>query len=127
MSPEELELNLRQFSGSEKFYTHWLSSQFTYTEGVKYLAKNANCYWLLDAIASHWITNKNVRRDPMTFWYLTKDAEGAGSLFEEKHDSNGPTWVIQKIEFTDFPLPKILLYLGEAENGTVRLMLPGEY
>jgi hypothetical protein len=47
MDAETLLQNLQHFGGSEQYYRHFLG--LCYTEGVKYLAENAQCFWLLDA------------------------------------------------------------------------------
>ena len=53
-TPQEISNELNQFYGSATLYKHWLGLK--YTEGMRYLAQEANCYWLLDAIASHQTT-----------------------------------------------------------------------
>ncbi|CAA9302355.1 hypothetical protein AVDCRST_MAG94-444 [uncultured Leptolyngbya sp.] len=48
----EIQAALSRFHGCETFYRYW-TGRLIYTEGVKYLADTAHCYWLIDAIASH--------------------------------------------------------------------------
>ena len=50
-TPQEIASELNQFYGSATLYKHWLGLK--YTDGIQYLAQEANCYWLLNAIASH--------------------------------------------------------------------------
>ena len=42
---------LSHFTGTEKYYR--ISRRHLLTDGTKYLAKEAECFWLMDAIASH--------------------------------------------------------------------------
>ena len=42
---------LNQFIGTEKYYR--ISRRHLLTDGTKYLAEQAACFWLMDAIASH--------------------------------------------------------------------------
>ncbi|MGA9381161.1 MAG: DUF6876 family protein [Phormidium sp.] len=48
LSAEQLKSQLSHFTGTDNYYKHWLG--FQYTDGIKFLADNAECYWLLDAI-----------------------------------------------------------------------------
>ncbi|AFZ01593.1 DUF6876 family protein [Calothrix sp. PCC 6303] len=48
---QQIIAQLNQFTGSTTLYKHWLGLK--YTDGIKYLADEASCYWLLDAIFSH--------------------------------------------------------------------------
>lgn len=115
-------LNLEQFTGSETFYLH-SSKRLSYTEGVKYLADHANAYWLIDAIASYQ-DSPQISRDPMLkeiqFWKLRVSNDDSAILTCER-DSDDIA-LTQKIEYTDFPLLGITLYLTNSV-----LMLPTEY
>jgi len=97
--PDTLSLSdLSQFTGTENYYKHLFG--IVYTDGVKYLADAANCYWLIDAIASHQLNSK-VRREEMQFWTL--EVKGNKAELYLRHDTNTPKIVRQKIEYTDFP------------------------
>lgn len=110
---------LDQFSGSEEIFKHWLG-RLHFTEGVKYLAEEAGAYWLLDAIASY---QPKLAADPMLadfqLWELhVKDGRCTLTC---KADCDVPPAVQQEIEYTDFPLEYIKLYV---ENDCI--MLPSE-
>ncbi len=112
----DLGSQLREFTGTEHWYRHWTRA-FAYTDGVKYLADKTGAYWLIDVIASH---QPKVRKIPFQVWNLTtQDAKGHVTMRE---DEDQPAIVKQEIEYTDFPLKHIDLYLSEKV-----LMLPGEY
>ena len=129
MNAEQLKAELPNYCGSEHWFRHF-SGRFNYTEGVQFLADNAGCgcYWLLDLIASHQPT---VMRDPSTadfqIWELVVTNGHAvvtcrgDSDIDDTEIPGYPTVVRQEIEYTDFPLPEIKLYL---ENGV--LCLPAE-
>jgi hypothetical protein len=51
LDAETLTQGLQHFCGTEQYFKHLFGLR--YTEGVAYLAKNGECYWLIDAIASH--------------------------------------------------------------------------
>ncbi|MEG4350250.1 hypothetical protein QUA74_10960 [Microcoleus sp. LAD1_D3] len=131
MDAETLSQNLQHFCGTEEYYKHFLGIQ--YTDGVKYLAKNAECYWLIDAIASHQLRAR--RKHSLTefqVWFLhvgnthefIKPRSPNAAVLTCWEDSPTPETqpvIIQQIPFTDFPLPEIKLYLQEKV-----LLLPSE-
>jgi hypothetical protein len=50
-STQNLQSELSQFFGTEKFYR--ITKRHLLTDGTKYLAEQAKCFWLMDAISSH--------------------------------------------------------------------------
>jgi hypothetical protein len=111
--------DLTQFTGSDTWYEH--PTGLLYTEGVNYVAEHGGAYWLIDAIASY---QPQLRRNPelneFQLWEL--EVEDSGAVLTCRPDSDQPVVVRQKIEYTDFPLAKIKLYV---EGGT--LLLPNEH
>ena len=113
-------IDLSNFRGSENFYEHnLLNISCIMTEGIKYLADEANAYWLLDAILSHQ-TNTLVRKEEFQVWSLKKDIGEKWILSCE--DGNKHEIVIQRIPYSDFPIDEITIWFT---NGT--LLLPSEY
>lgn len=53
--------DLRQFTGDVTRYRHWMNRRVIYTPGIKHLAGQAQAYWLVDAIASYFGSNKMIR------------------------------------------------------------------
>lgn len=122
MNAEELQQGLAHFTGTE---TYWRYHQhYLLTDGVQYLASNAQCYWLIDVIASH------LRAVPTDEYFcvavLTVDSEHR-SHFELTDDVPGRRFYgTQRIPYTDFPLPTIKLYCCRAGEDWI-VMLPSEY
>lgn len=83
------------------------------------MAQKGEAYWLIDAIASYQIY-ANIRNLGIQFWKLKVNANQTATLICERDTDD--VIVTQDIEFTDFPLEKITLYVT---NKT--LMLPSEY
>jgi hypothetical protein len=110
--------DLDQFTGTENHYKHW-TGRILYTDGVKYLADTAEAHWLLDAIASYQYLPR-VKKEPFQLWVLKIKDESA--VLTMQSDSDKKPIVTQKIEFTDFPLAEIKLYVC---NGVI--LLPSEY
>ena len=55
----DLEAGLGQFHGTTRYYRDFTGLLFT--DGVKYLADNAKCYWLLDLVGSYQSRLRNMR------------------------------------------------------------------
>ncbi|MEG4047353.1 DUF6876 family protein [Microcoleus sp. Pol17_C1] len=131
MDAETLSQNLQQFCGTEQYYKHWLG--ILYTDGIKYLAENAQCFWLIDAIASHQPRANRIHRlTEFQLWFLHVGKEhefikprgnnaAVLTCWEDKPTLGTQPAIIQQIPVTDFPLPEIKLYLQDKV-----LLLPDE-
>lgn len=126
LSSQELREGLVQFTGTETWYRFsiGLVTLGLYTEGVRYLAENADCYWLLTDIFTAQMTQK-VRQEPFQVWELGVDLEAQTAVLTCE-DGNHRELFKQEISFTDFPTEEITLWL-ETEEGTPVLLLPREH
>ena len=110
----DLEGQLAQCTGSTKFYQHQLGLKFT--EGIKLLADEAQCYWLLDAIVGHQINPKIIASEQFKdfqLWVLSVDPAMRNALlacYEDSPSTCDPA-ITQSIVCTDFPLEEIKLYV----------------
>ena len=116
---QRLIAELNYFHGSTILYKHWLGLK--YTEGVKHLASGTSSYWFIDTIASHQTKQflSDNRLQEFQIWRLQVE-DNSGNLICEL-DTNQEV-LRQEIEYTDFPLSEIKLYLVEKV-----LMLNNEY
>jgi hypothetical protein len=113
--------DLAQFTGTTQYFKHTLG--YSYTDGVFFLAEQGRAYWLLDAIFSYQ-QDTRITKNPylrqIQFWELTvRDDQSA--LLTCFQDTDIPI-LSQEIPFTDFPLPKVKIYV---QNGVA--LLPSEY
>ena len=123
MNSNNLEQELRQFTGTEA-YTRWsaLFRNFVMTDGARYLADAASAWWLMDAVASHlgsyrdedFVVAKLQRATATNGWVLRLEDGNDGLLAD------------QLIEFSDFPLDEITLYVIAQEDRRV-ILLPSEH
>jgi len=117
----ELLNNLSHFTGSSMLFEHRIHNyKLLYTEGVKYLAEQAKCYWLLDYICSLQ-TDTQIKAEPFQTWCI----ENVGDFdvwIIAAEDGNGKTIHFMRLEFSDFPLNQLKLFYC---NNT--LLLPSEY
>ena len=110
---------LAQFTGTAQYWR--VARQFVITDGVKYLAENAHCFWLIDAAISHLLEICTCD------WFVLVRTEVSGSsavmIYE---DGNGAEYARQAIPYTDLHLPSVNLYaVWDSERWVI--MLPSEY
>jgi hypothetical protein len=118
MNSNELQINLSQFIGTEKFCC--ITHRHLLTDGGKYLTKNAQCFCLMYAITSH-LPKQN--HDYFAVANLTVKNSSAQLTLD---DGNGNIHVIQVINYTDFLLDEVKLYCPFDGEYWV-IMLPSEY
>ena len=110
---------LNQFIGTEKYYR--ISRRHLLTDGTKYLAEAAECFWMMDAIASHLCEIGTAD------WFVlvrVEVTEGRAVMIYE--DGNDREHARQEIPYTDFSLSSITLYAcWDGEHWVI--MLPSEY
>lgn len=114
---------LQQFTGTSRWYRHWLFRNYLYTDGVQYLAEKAGAYWLIDTILSHQQDKRLTSNDELAYfqcWTLNVKGDNSAQLICD--DGNKNIILTQELEFTDFPLPTITLWLEHKV-----LLLPSEH
>ena len=110
---------LAQFTGTQT-YTR-ITLRHLLTDGARYLSDHAQCYWLMDAVASH--LDEIGTQDWFVLVRLELEGTTATVIYE---DGNGHEHARQAIPYTDFPLDEIQLYAcWDTEHWVI--MLPGEY
>jgi hypothetical protein len=110
---------LTQFIGTQHYYR--ISRRHLLTDGTKYLAENAECFWMMDAIASH--LSEIGTSDWFVQIMVTVQNSRATMIYD---DGNGKEHARQEIPYTDFPLEQIRLYAcWDGEHWVI--MLPSEY
>lgn len=124
-NPNNLLCNLRQFTGTERYHRFSLLwRNVLLTDGAKYLADNAECFWLFDIIASAQCKDA-VKREEFQVWEIVKMSPSSANVRCE--DGNGKQVYGQGIPYTDFPLDCLKLYAVRDCEGTLIVMLTSEY
>ncbi|WP_373540388.1 DUF6876 family protein [Chamaesiphon sp.] len=123
LSATEIQEALTHFHGSETVHTLEMYDPkvIFFTEGVQYLQDSADCFWLINAIASH---QSQIFPPANNFqvWHLVVDGTAALLTCE---DGNGNQLARQEIRNTDFPLPEIKIWVTTRDR--IFLLLPSEY
>ena len=117
----DLDLQLRQFTGTIKYYR--ITHHTVLTDGAKFLADNADAYWLMTTIASY--LTDFIDREDFIVAKLTVDKTTDHAVFK-LDNGNGLVLAEQIIEYTDFALSAIKLYACWTAKFWV-VMLPSEY
>jgi hypothetical protein len=114
---KELQDNLPNFTGTEHYFKFLMGIRFT--DGVKYLAESAECFWLLDIIASYQV-HDIVKKEPFQVYKLTVNEDKSGLV----EITNGDQRILetQEINYTDFPLQEISIWCIDKI-----CILPSEY
>lgn len=138
---------LDNFTGTENYHRHNpIFRNFVVTDGVMFLAKNADCFWLLDEIAAAQ-HNPRIKNDEMLqgrqFWTLEATPKPPkpepyapmtlGAMFASKQGQSKYAAILkcerdtddvaytQPIEYTDFPfdaMPQGKVQIWVAPTGT---------
>lgn len=110
---------LTEFTGTERYYR--ISRRHLLTDGTKYLAEQAECFWMMDAIASHLM-----EIGAADWFVVVKTTVQNSAALMVYEDGNGHEHARQEIPYTDFPLAKQVIYAcWDGEHWV--LMLPSEY
>lgn len=130
------EINLDQFTGTERWIRHPFNRRLLHTEGVEYFADKANAYWFIDAIALGVYGKKGPvpAAIPGKNWFgvvLLKSKDGKGSIevrddYDEHDNTCGTRLWYAKLDYTNCPEGTWKFYLVDDGEHTV-LMLPTEY
>lgn len=127
---QEIETGLNQWTGTEAYHQVSIFKNVVMTDGVKWLCDNAECYWLIDAIASHQpdaLKHKALKQAQFwTFKVTGSKIGGPATLTCETGRRGAKPVITQNFASTTFPLPTIRLYCMPGINRQV-ILLPSEY
>jgi len=118
---EKLEAALAQCWCTDNYYVHPFG-RLRYTDGVKIMAETGAAYWLIDAIASYQGDKRLRSRRMQEFQLWELSVKNGAAVLTCRPDSDEEPAVTQEIEYTDFPLDYMKLFV---EGGV--LLLPSEH
>ncbi len=106
----DLKINLPSFTGTCKWYRHWLGT--LYTDGIQYLCDKAECYWLLDIVGSVQ-AEPGVKGESFQVWRIELDKDDLSKAWVTAwNDTPNESKCLyrQRIEYTDFPMTEYEFY-----------------
>jgi hypothetical protein len=108
---ESLNDELYGFTGTEFYYkTSELFSDYLLTDGVKYAADHYGLYWFIDIICSYQGEEK-IKNEEFQVWTLKRSAGNAFKVTAD--DGNGNILQSQDIEFSDFSMDHLKVFLSD--------------
>jgi len=122
---------LSNYTGTESYniFNHFLLD-WVLTDGAFYLAERCSAFWLMEEIGFVTKTNPSLVNEPFVCWTLKVDAHKAELTAE---GGNGRALFHKQIDFTDFPLDQIILWVErgawgpEDQQNLFVIMLPSEH
>ena len=110
---------IETFKATSTWYRHPANTKIFYSDGIKFLADSAYCWWLIDDIVSAQ-TFGMVSANNFQIWVLEKTGKKSAVL---RCESEHGTILFKKtVCYTEFPLPRVVIYMM---NKTI--MLASEY
>lgn len=114
----EMMENLPYFSGTIQMWEHRTPfERLTLTDGCNYVRQKAESRWLFDIIQSYQL---QLRSEEFQTWTLERVSDM--KFMVTCTDGNDRTLVTQSIQFSDFPLNSITIWLVDGI-----CLLPSEY
>jgi hypothetical protein len=123
METNDIKRRLKEFHGTSKYFRHLFpgKSPILITEGCAFVREQCKAYWLFDAILSYQL-DKRLKNVPFQIWELKQQMKDLSWLLTCQEDSGKTPLISQRIEFSDFPLDSIRIWVIDAVA-----LLPGEY
>ncbi len=121
METTEIKQALDNFKGTSQYYLHYFPGELKLllTDGCDYIREKCEANWLFDSILSYQLKSQ-IREEPFQVWKLQKQPDETWHLLCE--DGNKKVIAVQSIEYSDFPLEEIVIWLVDGVA-----MLPSEY
>ena len=111
--------HIEDFKPTAMWHRHPANSRIFYSDGIKFLADSASCWWLVDDIVSAQ-TFGMISASKFQIWILEKTGKKSAVL---RCESEHGTILFKKtVCYTEFPLPRVVIYVvGKT------IMLASEY
>ncbi len=123
MNTYEIQWALREFTGTEGYHSHLHpgKSPIKLTDGCAFVREQCKAYWLFDAILSYQC-DPRLRKVKFQIWILQRLKKDLSWELTCKVDTGKKPIITQIIEFSDFPLDSIRIWMIDGI-----CLLPSEY
>jgi hypothetical protein len=111
MNSYQIKRALRQFTGTKRYWKHLYPSHspLLLSDGCRYVRDELECHWLFDNILIYQ-NDKRLKGVNFQTWEMRQTRKDLSWILTCK-DSNLNFLIKQVIEFSDFPLDYIKLYV----------------
>jgi hypothetical protein len=113
----ELKAKLSQFYGTQEYHHNGMT--LLYTDGVKALIEEAQCFWLISDISI--VVKMKFKGIPFQVWNITVNPSHRG-MVTMREFSGAPVLYKHNYHFTDFPVGSFDLWVIDGV-----IILPSEY
>jgi hypothetical protein len=123
MNSIDISNELKEFHGTSEYHKHLIpgKSPIILTDGCKYVRDECKAYWLFDAILSYQC-DKILRDIKFQVWELKRLKVDLSWQLTCREDTGKKPLIRQSIEFSDFPLDYIKIWVIDKIA-----LLPSEY
>lgn len=123
MNALDIKQTLREFHGTTEYHKHLFPGRpaLLITDGCQYVRDQLKAYWLFDAILSYQ-ADLLKRKINFQIWELKQLRLDLSWLLTCREDKNTKPVVRQSIEFSDFPIDYIKIWVIDKVA-----LLPSEY
>lgn len=123
MNTANIRYEFKQFHGTSEYHKHLFpgKSPIILTDGCKYVRDVCKAYWLFDAILNYQC-DKILDGVNFQVWELKQLRKDLTWLLTCREDTGRKTLISQSIEFSDFPLDYIKIWVIDKVA-----LLPSEY
>ena len=123
MNTNTLNWNISQFRGTQEYHKHLFpgKSPLLLTDGCKYIRDHCNAYWLFDSLLIYQ-DHKSLRDVNFQVWEFRRLKKDLSWVLTCREDSDKKPIITQFIEFSDFPLDSIKIWVIDKVA-----LLPSEY
>lgn len=123
MEAIDIKDTLKEFHGTAEYHKHLFPGRpaILITDGCKYVRDQLNAFWLFDAILSYQ-ADLHKRQIKFQVWELKQVRLDMSWLLTCREDKNTKPVVRQSIEFSDFPIDYIKIWVINKVA-----LLPSEY
>jgi hypothetical protein len=111
--------HIENFKATATWHRHPANPRIFYSDGIKFLADSASCWWLVDDIVLTQIFSM-ISAIKFQIWILEKTGKKRAVLrCESEH---GTVLFTKIIPYSEFPLPRVVIYCVDKQ-----IMLASEY
>ena len=118
-----LKRTLKEFHGTGAYHKHLFpgKSPILLTDGCNFIREECKAFWLFDAILSYQC-EKILSNLKFQIWELQQSKKDLSWKLMCREDSGRKPIITQVIEFSDFPIPEIKIWVIDKV-----CLLPSEY
>jgi hypothetical protein len=118
--------HLRHNMGTEHYHRATIVRNFIVTDGIMEACEKAQCYWVLDILATEGIQIMKREDQPLIFAELKRPDLSLSKALLIVSDGNNNRYLSKVIEFTTFEYEELTMKMADQGDNTFVACLPSE-